>query len=316
MKCGEISLNGKSASTFNQQMIKRSLGFLLFFIIGVLVTALTVPTLISPPKKPNSKSVDAPVVPLNEPKVQAVSRNEVPTVAAKLVSITLPSPPAIAIPAAPVIPTQAEQKVVVQTNAPNKLNAKQEQLKRKATKLKPSRLGSSDRPVKKTQSKLLDASSKEVESLGFAMLNDKAKDAPKININMPESAAMRTAVSNNLRACLGVSMGKINSKGRVVAQENSRYPLSAYVRLVQGALTAKEHAIANQWRQLPGSIVRFYPEYLDARLLGGLQSMLNSRLDQAKVQGEYHFERGVLSLNKIQINGQSTANKIIISKQC
>jgi len=167
----------------------------------------------------------------------------------------------------------------------------------------------------------LDAATPATESLGFDLLAKADGPPPEINIALPNDALKRARVSKFLRECLGVHLGKIDSQGQLMVKEQSHHDRSPYVRLVGGMLISGEQLIVNSWKQREGNVVRFYPDYVDARLFGGLQKMLghgfaDMAINSAKITGQYRLKYGALTLEDIHINGQRQVKELLLAKAC
>jgi hypothetical protein len=177
------------------------------------------------------------------------------------------------------------------------------------------RLASPELPAS-SDSELIDTRNEELIQQGLALLNHDQQNVPLIQISLPQAAQQREQVINTLRTCMGVTLGKVNQRGDVLAQEISGQPVSPLLRLVEGKLSQEEQSLANQWRGLSGSIVRFYPESADAKVLGGLLQLVQGSLADKKISGEYRNENGGLRLVNIQINGKSQQSILHLSEQC
>lgn len=154
------------------------------------------------------------------------------------------------------------------------------------------------------------------QAMGMTLLKKSGQhDRPEIRIGLPENARQQSEVVQVLRRCLGVSLGKISAEGHVLARENQA-AFSPYLRLVEGRLSDEEQLVINQWRDLPGSIVRIYPEAVDARVLGGLFRLVDGRISHAKITGQYQVGQGTLKLTGIRVNGQAQARDIVIARTC
>jgi len=156
-----------------------------------------------------------------------------------------------------------------------------------------------------------------IQNIGLALLKKiDQKNSPDIQITLPKNTNHQIQVVQVLRQCLGVTLGKLSATGKVLAREQHRAPVSPYIRLVEGRLTLQEQSIVNRWRHLPGSIVRFYPEVADARVLGGLHQLMNGAIENKTITGEYRVQRGELILTNISINAKANSTELVIAKTC
>jgi len=157
----------------------------------------------------------------------------------------------------------------------------------------------------------------QIQIIGLALLKKiDQKNSPDIQISLPKNTNHQIQVVQVLRQCLGVTLGKLSATGKVLAREQHRAPVSPYIRLVEGRLTLQEQSIVNRWRKLPGSIVRFYPEVADARVLGGLHQLMNGAIENKTITGEYRVQGGELILTNITINAKANSTEIVIAKTC
>jgi len=156
-----------------------------------------------------------------------------------------------------------------------------------------------------------------IQAIGLALLKKAdQQNSPDIQIALPQNPGHQIKVIQVLRQCLGVRLGKIGASGKILAREQNKSLFSPYIRLVEGRLTQQEQNIVNQWRQLPGSIVRFYPELADAGVLGGLYQLVNGEIENTKITGEYSLENGGLKLINITINDQVKTAELVIAQTC
>jgi hypothetical protein len=163
---------------------------------------------------------------------------------------------------------------------------------------------------------VIDTQNEALIQQGFSLLNNPQQTVPKILISLPAELQQQENVINTLRACMGVTLGKVNGKGDVLAQENTGQPVSPFLRLVEGPLSLQEQQLAKQWQNFPGNIVRFYPESADAKVLGGLLQLVHGGLADKKITGEYRIQRGGLSLVNIKIDGIAQQAILRLAEQC
>lgn len=170
--------------------------------------------------------------------------------------------------------------------------------------------------IQKTQASAINTQNETLIQQGLSLLNNTEQKVPQVLIRFPEAPQLREQVINTLRACMGVTLGKVNDRGEVLAQENATVPFSPFLRLVEGKLSRQEQMLAQQWQSMPGNIVRFYPQTADAKVLGGLLQLVQGALADKQISGEYRIEQGGLNLVNININGNEQATKLRLSEKC
>lgn len=254
------------------------------FCIGILATRLVVNLYIADPV---SKPSDAPQT---SQKVEPTSREKALANSSTLVSVILPPPPSI------------QRAAAAQQNT------------QRADSSKRASAQSKENPLDSHQ---IDTQQSEVLQQGLAWLkHSQQQDAPQIRIDLPTGEQQREQVINTLRACMGVTLGKVSEQGEVLAQEIAGTSFSPFLRLVEGKLTKQEQQIARSWRHAPGSIVRFYPESADAKVLGGLLQLARGRIAHKKITGEYSLQGNSLTLVNIKINGKTQQTELRLSESC
>jgi len=275
----------------SQSSLKTMLVLFNCFCLGVLVTSLVMyllPVLTDQKQQKQTKSLIQKQEQEQEQKQSntvnhKVVKNMTKQGPVKLVTITLPEPP---------------------TN-----RAKTKSVKKQFT--------SHSANVKAVQTPQVNTNQAAVLAQGLALLkNTQRDDAPQIKIELPKDERQRNAVIHTLRVCLGVTLGKISAQGKIISREVSSTSFSPYLRLVEGKLTNHEQKIAKQWRKFPGSIVRFYPEEADARILGGLHQLVQGSIEHKIITGKYSLQQGELRLVNIKINKQPQQTELLLAKSC
>ena len=177
-------------------------------------------------------------------------------------------------------------------------------------------LALSETPPASSETERVDTRNHTLIAQGLSVLKSDRQAVPQILISLPVNAEQREQVINTLRACMGVTLAKVSEQGAVLAQEKTGQPVSPFLRLVDGKLSQQEQLLARSWQNLPGNIVRFYPETADAKVLGGLLQVVQGPLADKKITAEYRMQPDGLSLVNIQINGQAQPTSLRLSASC
>ncbi len=168
---------------------------------------------------------------------------------------------------------------------------------------------------------LTGSNNRKLESMGMSLLDETSKrNTPDIEFSWPKESSEQRRIANILRQCVGVRLAKVNADGTFSASEQYTKNISPYARAIIGYTSQEESAVINQWRGLPGQVVRLYPLKADAVLLGSLMSLLNKdqnlQKDAKQIKGQYVINGKVLKINSITINGNTQEGELVVSKGC
>lgn len=149
---------------------------------------------------------------------------------------------------------------------------------------------------------------------------------PSIEIAWPQQTAQRAALYERFRTCFGMRAALMDDQGRLFNSDGvagTEWPYNAdlysgFVRQASGVLVSQEQRLVSSIRKhhglkASGVVVRLFPRRVDARLLGGLQSLLGQDYASAQVlQAEYGLENNAVEVRSIRVDGQPMAGIITL----
>ena len=145
---------------------------------------------------------------------------------------------------------------------------------------------------------------------------------PEIEIAWPDGSSARSSLYHLLRSCYGMRTALMDTSGALYVTDGGRNwrpdmdRLSGFVRQPSGALTFAENKEAEgiRRRHRLGSdttIIRLFPRRVDAVLLGGMQSLLGGRYQNAKlIHASYRHNGSRLFIDNITADGAIVRGRI------
>jgi hypothetical protein len=126
-------------------------------------------------------------------------------------------------------------------------------------------------------------------------------EASFIQIQWPAGTEEREKIRQVLHQCLGVSLAKLDSKGKINVRERaSKQAYSQYVRQFSQPMDGTDAKLENFWREVPGRLVRLYPVALDQRIFAGIG--LTQRA--VNVTGRFRWQQNSLIMTHITVDSE------------